>query len=92
MISGFGLRKFFVRSDRPVMSFVYAFSPFENFPQYTFFFPRERKDREADKGATLLFLGIEAALDLPKTRGFPIGPAFEKERSFFRGFRDGLLM
>jgi hypothetical protein len=92
MISGLGLRKFFVRSGRPVMSFVYAFSRFENFPQYTFFFPRERKDREADKGATLLFLGIEAALDLPKTRGFPIGPAFEKERSSFRGFRDGLLM
>jgi hypothetical protein len=74
------------------MSFVYAFSPLENLPQYTFFFPRERNDREAEMGATRLFLGIEAAFDLPKRPGFPIGPAFEKERSLFLGLREGLFM
>src|SRR6478735_9388630 len=82
-------RKFLVLNGAPVISVVTGFPLFLYFPQYTFFFPLLKKDRDAD-GGWLYLLFRDHGLDEGGIEGTP-GPSPNRILSEVRGLRDGCV-
>ena len=80
-------RKLRARSGLPVMSVVTAFPLLEIFPQYTFLFPRLKKDCDAERGVTFFLLRDQGLDDGLKNRMLALSP--KRIRSDVRGLCDG---